>query len=248
MLKQNTTQTQTQSINNQSCVLRIFSSNVRGIVNNWDAIKQIKLDQYDILLFNEIWQIRDFEKLIIPNFILANLFQRTNNRGGGTLIFIRENIEFKKFVSPINDGIIETTSIIIDNNVFVALYRPPSGNKLQFTDELIDWIESLGNKNIFISGDFNINFLSNEKTYFEKIKSATNLNIGISHITRIASNSCIDNVLTNLNGSHTVSLICIADHQGLISKVNVKKLAKKEIKKFTYREMKEKTGIHSPRT
>ena len=78
------THTQTPNTHSQqSCAIRVFTSNVRGIVNNWDAIKQINLKQYDILLFNEIWQIREFEHLKLPEFVNANLVQRTVNRGGG---------------------------------------------------------------------------------------------------------------------------------------------------------------------
>jgi hypothetical protein len=30
--------------------LRVFTSNVRGIVKNWDSLSQVNLDKYDILL------------------------------------------------------------------------------------------------------------------------------------------------------------------------------------------------------
>lgn len=129
----------TQSFSNgkQHTSLRIFTSNVRGVVKNWDAIKQLNLKKYDILLFNEIWQIREFECLQINEFKLANVTQRVNSRGGGCLVFIRNNIAYDKFESPNIEAVIETSSIIINNTVITSIYRPPSGCKRVFTQELV---------------------------------------------------------------------------------------------------------------
>ena len=63
----------------------------------------------------------------------------------------------------------------------------------------------------------------------------------INNITRHASNSCIDNILTNISGTHSVSSICIADHQGLISKLKqIVTRRKNDVPKFKYREMNER--------
>ena len=129
---------------------------------------------------------------------------------------------------------------MIGNNIFVSLYRPPSGNKQQFVNELTTWIENIGNKSLYIAGDFNLNYLNQEKTHFDSIEYNTQLKPCITNVTRIASSTCIDNILTNIRGTHIVSLTSIADHQGLISQLNLKE--KKEThprEQFTYREMKE---------
>jgi len=94
-------------------------------------------------------------------------------------------------------------------------------------------------KKLVIAGDFNLNYLSQEKQYFDIIEAETGLKPNITTTTRHISNTCIDNVLTNIEGTHRVSNICIADHQGLISRVKTA-TPKKEIKKYTYREMSER--------
>ncbi len=96
---------------------------------------------------------------------------------------------------------------------------------------------------MYISGDFNLNLLNQDKTIYESIEAATGLKPKISEVTRAQSNSCIDNVLTNLIGTHRVSVINIADHKGLHSmvKTTIKKL---KPKKFSYREMKESNWIN----
>ena len=237
--KCHTRNTQTQNTHNQqSYSIRVFSSNVRGLVKNWDAVKQINTLNFDILLFSEIWQIKNFEHLIIPEFVLANIYQREQNKGGGVIIFVRNNIVYEKIESPIINGVIETISIKINNNVFTSIYRPPSGSKQVFTDELIAWNESLGNKNVYIAGDFNLNYLNQDKTYFEAIEHSTGLKPSITGITRVESSTCIDNILTNLIGSHKISSTCIADHQGLISSITISG-ERNKLKRHKYREMKE---------
>lgn len=111
---------------------------------------------------------------------------------------------------------------MINNLVITSLYRPPVGNKQEFTEKLIDWIETLGSKSIFVAGDFNINCLNNEIEYFTRLEANTNLKHKINEVTRIASGTCIDNAITNTDGKHIVSSICIADHQGIISTIKIK--------------------------
>jgi len=216
----------------------VFTSNVRGIVKNWDSFLQVNLDKYDILLLNEIWQIKEFENINLENYELATIKQRTNQKGGGSLIYIKKNIKYKTIESPFEENLLETSAIIVDNTVFCSLYRPPSGNKNESIDKLIDWIESIRNSNLVIAGDWNLNNLNNDKTHLEKIEQLTNLKRKIKSITRLASGTCIDNVLTNLEGKFIVSNICIADHQAIVMELNVKS-TKISNKKFVYREMKE---------
>jgi hypothetical protein len=153
------THTHTQTPNtssNRFKPLRVLTSNVRGAIKNWDSIKQqINLDNYDILLFNEIWQVRDHEKLLLENFNLANLAQREERRGGGVLIFVRDTFKYEKIISPFISGTLEATAIIIENTIFMSIYRAPSGNKLRFVEILHDWITSQTNKELIIySGGF----------------------------------------------------------------------------------------------
>ncbi len=117
--------------------IRVLTSNVRGIIKNWESIQNLNLNSHDIIMLNEIWQIRDFENLQLENFTLANSYTRSTSRGGGSLIFVRDNIEFEKIVSPKIEGLIETCAINISGAYFVSLYRPPSGNKNEFIDSII---------------------------------------------------------------------------------------------------------------
>ena len=190
-------------------------------------------------MLNEIWQIKDFEHLKIDGFEIANSFSREHGRGGGSIIFIKNSIKYEKINSPRVNGEIETCAIKFNNNVFMLLYRPPSGDKNRFVEQMIEWIEERSTDAVYIAGDFNINATNNEISYFDQIKNSTNLSPMINVPTRLASNTCIDNILTNINGEHKVSSICIADHQALTSKLNLVMKERRPVIKYKYREMSE---------
>jgi len=190
-------------------------------------------------MFSEIWQIRDYEFLVIDNFKLAVVTQRENQRGGGVIIFVRTTLKYEVVDHIFTQGVIETAAIKIGNIIFMSLYRPPSGNKLQFIDKLIEWIENKRGMNFYIAGDFNLNYLGTDRELFEKIKNETEIMARITQPTRHASNTCIDNILSNIEKEHAVSTICIADHQGLTSRLYIES-DRVVRKKHTYREMSER--------
>ena len=65
------------------------------------------------------------------------------------------------------------------------MYRPPSGNKQQCVDELLNWIESLNHTHLIMAGDWNLNILNADKNYFDTLCNATNLKPKIKSITRL---------------------------------------------------------------
>ena len=45
--------------------VNIFTANVRGLMNNLKSIEAENLNEYSILMFNEVWQIKEFENIKI---------------------------------------------------------------------------------------------------------------------------------------------------------------------------------------
>ncbi len=41
--------------------MRVFT--VSGLINNWTSLSQFNLNKYDIILPNEIWQVKEFENI-----------------------------------------------------------------------------------------------------------------------------------------------------------------------------------------
>ena len=126
-------------------------------------------------------------------------------------MFIRNDLNFKlkndldKFDSDIETLWIEIENRNSKNIVLSGIYRPPRGNINSFKDHLktIMSKNSLTNKHVFITGDFNINSLdysSNEhvKDFFDA-SFQNNFVPPINHPTRVTRKSatCIDHILTN---------------------------------------------------
>ena len=217
--------------------LNIFCSNVRGLVKNWSIATSFNWDNYDLLGFNEIWAIQDYENLRVEGFEIKCQKLRTNRRGGGTVIFGRTSLTVKTLNTPFVEGIIETTGVIAGGFVFINIYRPPSGDKTDFVDILTRYLDTLRGKRIIIGGDFNLDTI-NGNNFLSNICNLYGLEIKINSITRIASGTCIDNFLSNIEGVYSVSELCIADHQAITCKLNV---AASKINKEVhfYRDMKE---------
>jgi len=218
--------------------LRIFCSNVRGLVCNWDAVKSVNWSNYDVVAFNEVWSIKEFENLRVNEFEIKTKKLRDNRRGGGTVIFGRQNLECSILQTPFIEGCIETTGIKIGDIYFINVYRPPNGNIEQFTNSLSPYLYTLRGSKIIIGGDYNINYLVN-RNWFDEFGREFGLTPKISNITRISSSTCIDNYLTNIDGYYEVSDICIADHQAIVAKIEIIRNKSKPKQKFSYRQMKE---------
>lgn len=230
--------------------LRLFCSNVRGLVCNWSSATSFSWDDYDLVAFNEIWDVKEFENLKVDNFEVKTIKTRQVSRGGGTIIFGRSNISMKALNSPFVEGTIESTGVRVGSVNFINIYRPPSGSKDNFVEVLTQYLDTLRGQKIIIGGDFNLNAMGGN-FWLNTICNLYGLEIKIDNITRIESQSCIDNYLTNTTGAFRVSNIAIADHQAIVANIQLaEKLVRKDIR-FQYRQMKEdnwlcfKQGINS---
>ena len=221
--------------------IRLLCSNVRGLLSNWHVAESFDWNRYDVVAFNEVWQIRDFENVNKEGFEVKTSRLRQNSRGGGTVIYTKLGLETKPLITPFIEGIIESTGIKIGKLNFINVYRPPSGNKDIFIETLMQFLDTIGGQQILIGGDFNLNLIGGN-TWIRSICDAYRLEPKIGEITRIASNTCIDNYLTNVAGKFEVSDLLIADHQAITAELSLSTCkAVKEL--YTNREMKEANWI-----
>lgn len=218
--------------------LRIFSSNVRGLVCNWGAATSFNWDNFDLVAFNEIWGIKDFENLVVNNFEIKSKKLRPTRRGGGSIIFGRNNIECLEIDTPFIEGCIESSGVKVGDVYFLNIYRPPNGDKDLFVESLTRFLNTKRGNKLILGGDFNVNFFSNPDWYTNLCR-AFGLETKISDITRVASGTCIDNYLTNIQGDFKVSEVCISDHQAIMAEITFNIKTPKIKHKFTYRQMKE---------
>ena len=218
--------------------LTLFCSNVRGLVCNWHNATSFDWNPYDLVAFNEVWSIKEYENLIVDGFEVKAVKLREATRGGGTIIFGKKDLITTVINSPFIEGCIETTGIKINDLVFLNVYRPPNGNKETFVDTLTQFLDTTRNQKIVIGGDFNLNMLASNN-WINAICNLYQLTPKIREVTRIVSGTCIDNFLSNVDGEFNVSEISIADHQALTAKILCDPQSKKQEDKFFYRVMKD---------
>ena len=217
--------------------LRFFCSNVRGLICNWDNAVAFNWGNYDIIAFNEVWGIKSFENIAVDNYEVKSIKLRQTSRGGGTVIFGKKEITCETLQTPFVEGCLESTGVKIGTTYFINLYRPPNGNKQEFVDLLTQYLDTLGGKKILIGGDFNLN-LTGGNRYIEEICNLYRLEAKIRDCTRLASGTCIDNFITNIEGSYKVLDISIADHQAITAEIKTK--VEKRLKQtYTCRIMRE---------
>ncbi len=145
--------------------LRIISFvhyNVQSIVQKLDVL-YAELREFDILAFTETWLSPSVlqSDLLLDSFQTPERKDRTGDSHGGVLLYVRDNIHYKRRVDL---EIIGTECIWIElilktkRILFGVFYRPPNTNALQHST-IVDSIHlavDTGIHNIIATGDFNI--------------------------------------------------------------------------------------------
>ncbi len=114
--------------------VNIFTANVRGLMNNFKLIEAENLNEYSILMFNEVWQIKEFENIKIKGFKLATKYLR-DGRGGGVIIYVKKGLEYSVIKLDSIEGTFEVCGIKMAKVIIISLYRPPAANKNTFKEE-----------------------------------------------------------------------------------------------------------------
>ena len=219
--------------------LKVYAANVRGLVKNIKIINTLQLEDYEILLLSEIWNIKEFENAKINGFELSQWYQR-DGRGGGVAIYIKEGLKYSKLNGIVNNGIMESVGIQVNGLSIYCVYRPPSGNKGIFLEEMCRLMDSNRGRKVVIGGDFNINNFKPDNI-LKNWANLYNLKPQILGITRPESGSCLDNFFTNVEGKYWISNTSIADHLSIIAEINMD--CQRIKKKFVFRVMKESNWL-----
>ena len=167
----------------------VLSLNIQSLPAKYnelnDMLNKLSASNFspEVICLQEIWQINDPSLFPLSNFQTLEFNTRTNARGGGVGIFVKNNIVYNVLnqYSVFLDRIFESLFIEItdDNNqkiVIGSVYRP--GTKCpglnfteqfaQFSDILSNILSELGSKydKIYIFGDFNLDLLKINENKF----------------------------------------------------------------------------------
>lgn len=175
---------------------------MRALRNKINELEAFIIDKnLDIICITEHW-LREEEIVLLPlaGFKLAAHSTRTESKGGGTCIYIRDTLSFEILNFNVDFNIekcLEFSAIVlIDFNLnVVAVYRSPSGSLDCFLPLMGGVLESLDvRRQTAVVGDFNVNFFdeSISTTGLLDTMRSHNLNQTVFEPTR--DGSCLDNI------------------------------------------------------
>ena len=151
--------------------------NVRSIPKNLQAFEIFMSNlciNFTILAFSETWLTSYNNTLYnIDGYNAENVY-RTNRKGGGVSLYIREHVSYTTRIDiDIFNEIMESKFVEIDkkcisadrNVIIGVIYRPPNSDVVQFTSLISGVLQKIKteNKKCFLLGDYNINLFNAEK-------------------------------------------------------------------------------------
>lgn len=153
--------------------LSLIHFNSRSLYANFNNIKNYLHTFYkpfNIIAISETWI--DTEKGI--DFELDGYELRYKNRqnkgGGGVAMYIDKSLNFRVLdgMTTVIDNLLECLTIEIcmekNRNVIVScIYRAPGSNIVTFSEWMESVFSKIGNKTVFVCGDFNIDILNPNK-------------------------------------------------------------------------------------
>lgn len=226
--------------NSKAGQINLLHQNICSIRNKKQNLESIlNQNSIDICCISEHW-LDSNEMLLcqLQNYYLAAEYSRKKFRGGGTCIYVKNDIVCKKIdiANMCQDKLLEACCITVSSLelCIIVLYRSPNASNLNdffFSLELILKKTMLCQKFKIVCGDFNINFMSDSvhSKFIRNMFKQYNLHCTISENTRITctTSTLIDNIATNIPyDSYTTlnSETAISDHLAQVFIINMSKI------------------------
>lgn len=208
--------------------------NVRSLYPKIEAIKKLVLDSKpDLLCLCETWLKPDTptEFINIINYTVVRN-DRLNKRGGGTCIYIHDQIHVdtkSNVCISCKDLEMQTICLSGESNhqkpiIIVLVYRPPSRTHTTAVNMICDIVsdfEGIDKKELIILGDLNWDYLNKTQDdkgsrYIDTICDDLQMQQLIKHPTRMSfhRDSLLDVILTNMKNVNQVGTINynLSDH------------------------------------
>ena len=215
--------------NNNLYRFSLLNINIRSLQKNFDNFEEflftLNTFPFSLIGITETWLHSTSPPIFnIDNYELIHT-DRTNGKGGGVALYIRNDLQYKIRHDIQIEGIETLFLEIIDdkykNKIVGVIYRPPNNVADTFLDKLESCLEfvSRENKDIYIMGDFNID-LSLPYTvlgqHFINLLSSFSFKSLIDKPTRITNvtHTIIDNIFSNVidNEQNGIIYYDISDH------------------------------------
>ena len=216
--------------------IRSFNKNI----NTFNIFLDTLVSKPDIIVLTETWLTdTDDPSIYLTDYKMfkTNRILKIKKKGGGVAIFAHKHLDclYIEDLSTAIDDDLEIISIQLNLKfkykpiIITGLYKAPNINRTIFNDFFYNLFLKYINSEIFICGDFNIDFLDVFNPFtidFNNTISQLGLNNLIKIPTRLSTykNSLIDNILTNSNSILLNGVINtdISDHSVIFTTLNIK--------------------------
>ena len=185
--------------------IKVCHLNIQSLTSCFDEFKLwFKKNSFHVITLSETWldgTIHDSE-IDIPGYVFER--KDRNRNGGGVAVYIKDDIQYSRRNDIENDNTeslwIEIQQVHKKSFVIGTLYRPETG--VEYFDFLSEMMDSVSNENkeIFLLGDLNCDFLkknhvTNHMSVFMNLFNLTQL---VDKPTRITptSRTLLDVILT----------------------------------------------------
>ncbi|XP_029165110.1 uncharacterized protein LOC114936175 [Nylanderia fulva] len=223
----------------------ILYTNVRSLIKRIEKIKQIREETYPAVIALSETRVTDKIKNSKVNVQGYNMIKcvSENRRTGGVVLYVRDDIEYKKVLIKKKLSKCWCAAIKIKEKfykgVIMVIYHSPSASDRDFVKFLEDIVEEvIFKEDCMVIGDFNIDFKMTNKIYTKQLKTAMH-SLGMKQYidspTRITkkTQTIIDLVFANTKihaqVDHTFN---IADHAWLKINLNASK-SKNKYREFS---------------
>ena len=196
---------------NTTNALTIFHQNICNLSKKKEELLNSLIGHYPhiICLTEHHLYDEELESMSLNNYTLGAKFCRKTYKCGGVSIFIKDNLHFSNInieqYSKEKDIEICALKILTPpcTTIVITVYRSPNGNITYFLDKLEIVMDKLysNTTNIILCGDFNINYLNNNKNRqtLNSLLTSYSLYSVIDFPTRTnnSTTTSIDNVFIN---------------------------------------------------
>ena len=160
---------------NLSNHLSFVHYNVQSLAPKLDILGP-ELFEFDILAFSETWLKPSISSvdLHMHSFRKPERKGRTGDSHGGVIIYVKEDIYYKRRLDLEPRGIeCIWIELILKNKhiLFGLFYRPPNSDAIYFStvEDSFHLAVDTGMKDIIITGDFNFNMLSEDQRLVQAV-------------------------------------------------------------------------------
>lgn len=225
-------------LKNHQRQLKILHLNMRSLTSKFSNF-QLFFNEYrsDIFAMSETWlrhQQDLLEYVTIPGYD-TEFKSRSVKRGGGVGAYIRSGLEYKrrKDIERQSD-LLEHLWLDLKGVLVGIMYRPPNSSTAEWFEHfenVLQFASQIPNKQIIITGDFNIDLLKNADSCvftYTNLLASYGLQQHVQQPTHVTSNSStlIDHVIctegTPITFCKTIDASEISDHSCVATCFNFK--------------------------